>query len=59
MRATPAQTSFLTRLANQCFAKRITIGYDMRSGLHRISKSEASAEIDRLKRLLNEGEKRA
>jgi hypothetical protein len=50
--ATDRQKSFLMMLANKCFSKRIDVGYDMKQALVRMTKKEASVEIERLKTLL-------
>jgi hypothetical protein len=50
---TTAQELYLRRLFEQCFAKRISVGYDTREALrHPWSMTLASEEITRLKGLL-------
>lgn len=49
--ATPAQEGYLRRLRNECFAKRISMGYVVDTS-RRLLRSEASREIDERKRAL-------
>lgn len=50
--ATDAQRKYLQILANECFVKGVSVGYEMRLALPRMPKHEASNEISRLKGLL-------
>lgn len=57
MRATDPQKSYLRRMAEECFVKGLSVGYDMRAALRSMRKDEASEEITRLRRLLGKEEK--